>query len=141
MGEEDTRRQALNVSRMRRLGPTAVPVTAGTKTLKDAMNEAFRDWVTTVENTHYSIGRVGGPDPFPMLGRDFQRIIGIEARQQVLDQSGRLPDAVVACVGGGSNAIGIFHAFIPDESVRLIRCGAGGDGGASGHHAAPLVAG
>ena len=92
------------------------------------MNEAFRDWVTTVENTHYCIGSVGGPHPFPMMVRDFQRIIGIEARQQVLEQAGRLPDAVVACVGGGSNAIGVFHAFIPDEGVRLIGCEAGGDG-------------
>ena len=128
MGEEDTRRQALNVSRMRMLGATVVPVTAGTRTLKDAMNEAFRDWVTTVENTHYCIGSVGGPHPFPMMVRDFQRVIGVEARQQVLDQAGRLPDAVVACVGGGSNAIGVFHAFIPDEGVRLIGCEAGGDG-------------
>jgi tryptophan synthase beta chain len=128
MGEEDTRRQALNVSRMRMLGAEVVPVTAGTRTLKDAMNEAFRDWVTTVETTHYCIGSVGGPHPFPMMVRDFQRIIGVEARQQVQDIAGRLPDAVVACVGGGSNAIGVFHAFIPDEAVRLIGCEAGGDG-------------
>src|SRR5579859_7749859 len=128
MGEEDTRRQALNVSRMRMLGAEVIPVTAGTKTLKDAMNEAFRDWVTTVDNTHYCIGSVGGPHPFPMMVRDFQRVIGIEARQQVLEVAGRLPDAVVACVGGGSNAIGVFHAFIPDQNVRLIGCEAGGDG-------------
>ena len=128
MGEEDTRRQALNVSRMRMLGATVIPVTTGTRTLKDSMNEAFRDWVATVDNTHYCIGSVGGPHPFPMMVRDFQRIIGVEARQQVLDKVGRLPDAVVACVGGGSNAIGVFHAFIPDESVRLIGCEAGGDG-------------
>jgi tryptophan synthase beta subunit len=128
MGEEDTRRQALNVSRMRMLGAEVIPVTAGTRTLKDAMNEAFRDWVTTVETTHYCIGSVGGPHPFPMMVRDFQRIIGVEARQQVQDIAGRLPDAVVACVGGGSNAIGVFHAFIPDEGVRLIGCEAGGDG-------------
>jgi tryptophan synthase beta subunit len=128
MGEEDTRRQALNVSRMRMLGATVIPVTAGTRTLKDAMNEAFRDWVTTVDYTHYCIGSVGGPHPFPMMVRDFQRIIGIEAREQVQELAGRLPDAVVACVGGGSNAIGVFHAFIPDESVRLIGCEAGGDG-------------
>ena len=115
MGEEDTRRQALNVSRMRMLGAEVIPVTAGTRTLKDAMNEAFRDWVTTVDSTHYCIGSVGGPHPFPMMVRDFQRVIGVEARQQVLDLTGRLPDAVVACVGGGSNAIGIFHAFIPDD--------------------------
>jgi tryptophan synthase beta chain len=128
MGEEDTRRQALNVSRMRMLGAEVIPVTAGTRTLKDAMNEAFRDWVTTVETTHYCIGSVGGPHPFPMMVRDFQRIIGVEARQQVQDIAGRLPDAVVACVGGGSNAIGVFHAFIPDQGVRLIGCEAGGDG-------------
>ena len=138
MGEEDTRRQALNVSRMRMLGATVVPVTAGTKTLKDAMNEAFRDWVTTVENTHYCIGSVGGPHPFPMMVRDFQRIIGVEAREQVLAMTGRLPDAVVACVGGGSNAIGVFHAFIPDEGVRLIGCEAGGDGDGPGRNAATL---
>src|SRR5579862_2872727 len=128
MGEEDTRRQALNVARMRMLGAEVIPVTIGTRTLKDAMNEAFRDWVTTVATTHYCIGSVGGPHPFPMMVRDFQRVIGIEARQQVLDRAGRLPDAVVACVGGGSNAIGIFHAFIPDAGVRLIGCEAGGDG-------------
>src|ERR1700685_878300 len=128
MGEEDTRRQALNVSRMRMIGAEVIPVTAGTRTLKDAMNEAFRDWVTTVESTHYCIGSVGAPHPFPMMVRDFQRIIGVEARQQVQDIAGRLPDAVVACVGGGSNAIGVFHAFIPDETVRLIGCEAGGDG-------------
>src|SRR5579875_3912928 len=118
MGEEDTRRQALNVSRMRMLGAEVIPVAAGTRTLKDAMNEAFRDWVTTVGYTHYCIGSVGGPHPFPMMVRDFQRVIGIEARRQVLEQAGRLPDAVIACVGGGSNAIGIFHAFIPDDGVR-----------------------
>jgi tryptophan synthase beta chain len=128
MGEEDTRRQALNVSRMRMLGAEVIPVKTGTRTLKDAMNDAFRDWVATVDNTHYCIGSVGGPHPFPMMVRDFQRVIGIEARQQVLDQAGRLPDAVVACVGGGSNAIGVFHAFIPDSGVRLIGCEAGGDG-------------
>jgi len=141
MGEEDTRRQALNVSRMRMLGATVVPVTAGTRTLKDAMNEAFRDWVTTVDTTHYCIGSVMGPDPFPTMVRDFQRVIGVEAREQVLAMTGRLPDAVIACVGGGSNAIGVFHAFIPDETVRLIGCEAGGDGPGSGHNAATLVAG
>jgi len=142
MGEEDTRRQALNVSRMRMLGATVVPVTAGTKTLKDAMNEAFRDWVTTVENTHYCIGSVGGPHPFPMMVRDFQRVIGIEARQQVLSQTGRLPDAVVACVGGGSNSIGVFHAFIPDTGVRLVGFEPGGDGdGRPERTAAPLTLG
>src|ERR1700745_1729278 len=141
MGEEDTRRQALNVSRMRMLGAPVIPVTAGTKTLKDAMNEAFRDWVTTVENTHYCIGSVGGPHPFPMMVRDFQRVIGVEARQQVLEAAGRLADAVIACVGGGSNSIGIFHAFLPDSSVALIGCEAGGDGLDTGRHAATMVAG
>jgi tryptophan synthase beta chain len=141
MGEEDTRRQALNVARMRMLGAEVIPVTAGSRTLKDAMNEAFRDWVTTVETTHYCIGSVGGPHPFPLMVRDFQRVIGVEARQQVLDLTGRLPDAVIACVGGGSNAIGIFHAFLPDASVRLIGCEAGGDGLGTGRHAATLVAG
>jgi tryptophan synthase beta chain len=141
MGEEDTRRQALNVSRMRMLGAEVIPVTAGTRTLKDAMNEAFRDWVTTVGYTHYCIGSVGGPHPFPMMVRDFQRVIGLEARRQVLDQTGRLPDAVIACVGGGSNAIGIFHAFIPDTSVRLIGCEAAGDGLDTGRHAATLTGG
>ena len=141
MGEEDTHRQALNVSRMRMLGAEVIPVTAGTRTLKDAMNEAFRDWVTTVGHTHYCIGSVGGPHPFPMMVRDFQRIIGVEAREQVLRQEGRLPDAVIACVGGGSNAIGLFHAFIPDSGVRLIGCEAGGDGLDTGRHAATLTGG
>jgi tryptophan synthase beta chain len=138
MGEEDTRRQALNVSRMRMLGAEVIPVTAGTRTLKDAMNEAFRDWVSTVDSTHYCIGSVGGPHPFPMMVRDFQRIIGVEARQQVLDLTGRLPDVV----GGGSNAIGVFHAFIPDAGVRLVGCEAGGDGdGTPGRTAATLSLG
>jgi len=141
MGEEDTQRQALNVARMRMLGAEVVPVTAGSRTLKDAINETFRDWVSSVATTHYCIGSVMGPDPFPGMVRDFQRIIGVEAREQVLAMTGQLPDAVIACVGGGSNAIGIFHAFIPDESVRLIGCEAGGEGLASGHHAATLVAG
>jgi tryptophan synthase beta chain len=141
MGEEDTHRQALNVSRMRMLGAEVFPVADGTRTLKDAMNEAFRDWVTTVGHTHYCIGSVGGPHPFPMMVRDFQRVIGLEARQQALAQAGRLPDAVIACVGGGSNAIGIFHAFIPDTAVRLIGCEAGGDGLDSGRHAATLTGG
>jgi tryptophan synthase beta chain len=126
---------------MRMLGAEVIPVTAGTRTLKDAMNAAFRDWVATVENTHYCIGSVGGPHPFPMMVRDFQRIIGVEAREQVLRQEGRLPDAVVACVGGGSNAIGVFHAFVPDQSVRLIGCEAGGDGLDTGRHAATLTGG
>jgi len=141
MGEEDTRRQALNVSRMRMLGAEVIPVTTGTRTLKDAMNEAFRDWVRSVGHTHYCIGSVGGPHPFPMMVRDFQRVIGLEAREQVLETTGRLPDAVIACVGGGSNAIGIFHAFIPDAEVRLIGCEAGGDGPGPGHHAATLTGG
>ncbi len=141
MGEEDTRRQALNVARMRLLGAEVVPVKTGTKTLKDATNEAFRDWVANVETTHYAIGSVVGPHPFPAMVRDFQRIIGVEARQQCLDLVGRLPDAAVACVGGGSNAMGLFHAFIPDESVALVGCEAGGDGVETGRHAAPLTAG
>jgi tryptophan synthase beta chain len=141
MGEEDTRRQALNVSRMRMLGAEVIPVKTGTRTLKDAMNEAFRDWVSTVDYTHYCIGSVGGPHPFPMMVRDFQRVIGVEARRQVLDQAGRLPDAVIACVGGGSNAIGVFHAFIPDSSVRLVGCEAGGDGDGPGRNAATLSQG
>jgi tryptophan synthase beta chain len=141
MGEEDTQRQALNVARMRMLGAEVFPVTAGTRTLKDAMNEAFRDWVASVEYTHYCIGSVGGPHPFPMMVRDFQRIIGVEARSQVLEAFGRLPDALVACVGGGSNAIGLFHAFIADEDVQLIGCEAGGDGIDTPRHAATLTAG
>src|SRR6202167_5291838 len=127
MGAVDTERQALNVARMRLLGAEVMSVESGSKTLKDAINEAFRDWVTTVATTHYCIGSVGGPHPFPMMVRDFQRVIGLEAREQVLETTGRLPDAVVACVGGGSNAIGLFHAFIPDPGVRLIGCEAGGD--------------
>jgi tryptophan synthase beta chain len=141
MGEEDTQRQALNVSRMRMLGAEVVPVTVGSRTLKDAMNEAFRNWVSTVEYTHYCIGSVGGPHPFPMMVRDFQRVIGIEARQQILQATGRLPDAVLACVGGGSNAIGVFHAFIPDASVALVGCEAGGDGQETGRNAATLTFG
>ncbi len=141
MGEEDTRRQALNVVRMRMLGAEVIPVTTGSQTLKDAINEAFRDWVTTVDTTHYCIGSVMGPHPYPVMVRDFQRVIGIEAREQVLAATGRLPDAVIACVGGGSNAIGVFHAFIPDGSVALIGCEAGGDGLASGRHAATVVGG
>jgi tryptophan synthase beta chain len=141
MGEEDTVRQALNVGRMQLMGAEVRPVTAGSKTLKDATNEAMRDWVTNVERTHYVIGSVVGPHPFPMMVRDFQRIIGVEAREQVLALTGRLPDAIVACVGGGSNAIGIFHPFLADEGVELIGCEAGGEGIATGHHAAPLTAG
>jgi len=141
MGEEDTERQALNVARMRLLGAEVVPVATGSRTLKDAINEAFRDWVTTVDTTHYCIGSVMGPHPYPVMVRDFQRIIGVEAREQVLAAAGRLPDAVIACVGGGSNAIGVFHAFIPDDGVRLIGCEAGGEGLASGHHAATVAGG
>jgi tryptophan synthase beta chain len=141
MGEEDTRRQALNVARMRLLGAEVVPVTAGSRTLKDAINEAMRDWVTNVETTNYIFGTVAGPHPFPLMVREFQRIIGDEARAQVLERVGRLPDAVAACVGGGSNAIGIFSAFIADESVRLIGLEAGGDGIESGRHAASISGG
>ena len=141
MGEEDTRRQALNVARMRMLGAEVVPVTIGSRTLKDAINETFRDWVASVQTTHYCIGSVMGPHPFPTMVRDFQRVIGVEARAQIQDRIGRLPDAVIACVGGGSNAIGAFHAFIGDESVRLIGCEAGGEGLETGRHSATLAGG
>jgi tryptophan synthase beta chain len=141
MGEEDTQRQALNVARMRMLGTEVVPVTTGSRTLKDAINETFRDWVASVDSTHYCIGSVMGPHPFPMMVRDFHRVIGIEAREQVQAAAGRLPDAVVACVGGGSNAIGAFHAFIGDEQVALIGCEAGGDGLETGRHAATVAGG
>src|SRR5438105_15951936 len=141
MGEEDMRRQRLNVYRMELMGATVVPVTAGTRTLKDATNEALRDWVTNVTTTHYIIGSVVGPDPFPRLVRDFQSVIGREARTQVLEQTGRLPDSVVACVGGGSNAIGIFTAFLGDAAVALVGVEAAGEGLASGHHAASLAPG
>ncbi|HEX7993205.1 MAG TPA: tryptophan synthase subunit beta [Streptosporangiaceae bacterium] len=141
MGEEDTRRQALNVARMQMLGAEVVPVTIGSRTLKDAINETFRDWVSSVENTHYCIGSVMGPHPFPAMVRDFQRVIGVEAREQIQAKAGRLPDAVIACVGGGSNAIGAFHAFIGDSGVRLIGCEAGGDGISTGRHAATISGG
>ena len=141
MGEEDTKRQSLNVARMKLLGASVVPVTTGSRTLKDAINEAMRDWVTNVETTHYLLGTVAGPHPFPTMVRDFHRIIGVEARAQVLELAGRLPDAVLACVGGGSNAIGIFHPFIDDGSVRLIGLEAGGSGVESGKHAATIVGG
>ncbi|MBI3429718.1 MAG: tryptophan synthase subunit beta [Actinobacteria bacterium] len=141
MGEEDIRRQALNVARMKLLGAEVVPVRTGSRTLKDAINEAMRDWVTNVESTHYLLGTVAGPHPFPTMVRDFQKIIGEEAREQLLELVGRLPDAVLACVGGGSNAIGIFHAFIPDTSVRLIGLEAGGDGIETGRHAATITGG
>ena len=141
MGEEDTRRQALNVARMKLLGAEVVPVTSGSKTLKDAINEAMRDWVTNVADTHYLLGTVAGPHPFPTMVRDFHKIIGEEAREQMLALTGRLPDAVLACVGGGSNAIGIFNAFIPDAGVRLIGLEAGGDGVETGRHAATITGG
>jgi tryptophan synthase beta chain len=141
MGEADTKRQALNVARMKLLGATVVPVTQGSKTLKDAINEAMRDWVTNVSTTHYLLGTVAGPHPFPTMVRDFQRIIGVEARQQVLELTGKLPDAVLACVGGGSNAIGIFHPFIDDSSVRLIGLEAGGRGIETGMHASTISGG
>ena len=141
MGEEDTRRQALNVSRMQLLGATVVPVRTGSRTLKDAINEAMRDWVTNVETTNYVFGTVAGPHPFPLMVREFQRVIGDEAREQVLERTGRLPDAVAACVGGGSNAIGIFTAFVPDDGVRLVGFEAGGDGVATGRHAATITGG
>ncbi|MEY2798697.1 MAG: hypothetical protein RIS22_963 [Actinomycetota bacterium] len=141
MGEEDTKRQALNVARMRLLGATVVPVTAGSRTLKDAINEAMRDWVTNVETTHYILGTVAGPHPFPVMVRDFHRIIGDEARAQVLELTGALPTAVLACVGGGSNAIGIFYPFIDDKSVRLIGLEAGGDGLETGRHASAISGG
>jgi tryptophan synthase beta chain len=141
MGEEDTRRQALNVARMRLLGAEVVPVDAGSRTLKDAINEAMRDWVTNVDTTHYLLGTVAGPHPFPVMVRDFQRVIGDEARAQVLELIGALPDAVTACVGGGSNAIGIFTAFLDDAPVRLFGFEAGGDGVESGRHAATITGG
>lgn len=141
MGEEDTRRQALNVARMRLLGAEVVPVTHGSRTLKDAINEAFRDWVTNVATTHYLLGTVAGPHPFPVMVRNFHRIIGEEARSQVLERVGRLPDAAVACVGGGSNAMGLFHAFLDDPEVRLLGCEAGGDGVETGRHSATIGGG
>ena len=141
MGEEDVHRQALNVYRMKLLGAEVIPVTSGSRTLKDAMNEAMRDWVTNVDDTFYIIGTVAGPHPYPMLVRDFQCVIGREARAQSLQQTGRLPDALVACVGGGSNAIGLFHPFLEDDSVAMYGVEAGGHGVASNQHAAPLTAG
>jgi tryptophan synthase beta chain len=141
MGEEDTKRQSLNVARMKLLGAEVVPVTQGSRTLKDAINEAMRDWVTNVATTHYLLGTVAGPHPFPTMVRDFHRVIGVESRAQMLELTGRLPDAVLACVGGGSNAIGIFHPFIDDVGVRLIGLEAGGDGVSSGRHAATISGG
>ncbi|MDQ3855136.1 MAG: tryptophan synthase subunit beta [Chloroflexota bacterium] len=141
MGEEDIQRQRLNVYRMELLGAEVRPVTTGTRTLKDAINEAIRDWVTNVSDTFYLIGSVVGPHPYPTMVRDFQSVIGREARSQVLEKTGRLPDVVVACVGGGSNAMGIFYPFVRDYDVRLVGAEAGGRGIASGEHAATLVAG
>ena len=141
MGEEDTRRQSQNVYRMRLLGAEVVGVKSGTRTLKDALNEAMRDWVTNVDDTFYIIGTVAGPHPYPAMVRDFQAVIGREAREQHLAMTGRLPDTLVACVGGGSNAIGLFHPFLADESVEMIGVEAGGDGVETGRHSAPLCAG
>ena len=141
MGSEDIKRQALNVYRMKLLGANVVPVESGSKTLKDALNEAMRDWVTNVDNTFYIIGTVAGPHPYPVMVRDFQAIIGREARAQCLDRHGRLPDAIVACVGGGSNAIGLFYPFINDPQVKIYGVEAAGDGIATGRHAASLCAG
>jgi tryptophan synthase beta chain len=141
MGEDDIKRQTLNVYRMKLLGATVKSVTSGSRTLKDALNEAMRDWVTNVDNTFYIIGTAAGPHPYPMLVRDFQSIIGREARRQCLEQTGKLPNAVVACVGGGSNAIGLFHPFLADESVAMYGVEAGGDGIETGRHAATLSAG
>ncbi len=141
MGSEDVKRQASNVYRMKLLGASVVPVESGSKTLKDALNEAMRDWVTNVESTFYIIGTVAGPHPYPMMVRDFQTIIGRECREQMPEVVGRQPDAVIACVGGGSNAIGMFHPYIQDRAVRIIGVEAAGDGIQTGHHAATLCAG
>jgi tryptophan synthase beta chain len=141
MGAVDTERQALNVARMRLLGSEVVSVESGSQTLKDAINEAFRDWVTNADNTYYCFGTAAGPHPFPTMVRDFQRVIGLETRAQIQAQAGRLPDAVTACIGGGSNAIGIFHAFIDDPGVRLIGYEAAGDGVETGRHAATFTGG
>ena len=141
MGATDIERQKINVYRMKLLGAQVVPVTSGSKTLKDALNEAMRDWVTNVADTFYIIGTVAGPHPYPMMVRDFNAVVGREARAQMLAEYGRLPDALVACVGGGSNAIGLFHAFLNDADVRIVGAEAAGEGIASGHHAASLAAG
>ena len=141
MGSEDIKRQSINVFRMKLLGATVVPVESGSKTLKDALNEAMRDWVTNIDSTFYIIGTVAGPHPYPAMVRDFQAIIGREARAQILEQAGRLPDALVACVGGGSNAIGLFHPFLKDASVAMYGVEAAGDGIETGRHAATLCAG
>jgi tryptophan synthase beta chain len=141
MGSEDVMRQSANVNRMKMLGASVVPVESGSKTLKDALNEAMRDWVTNVESTFYIIGTVAGPHPYPMMVRDFQKVIGEECREQMPELAGRQPDAVIACVGGGSNAMGIFYPYIPDQQVRLIGVEAAGEGLATGRHAASLCAG
>ncbi len=141
MGKVDTDRQALNVARMRLLGAEVIAVASGSASLKDAINEALRDWVSNADTTYYCFGTAAGPHPFPLMVRDLQRIVGMEAREQILEAEGRLPDAVVACVGGGSNAIGIFHPFIADESVRLLGCEAAGDGVETGRHAATFTGG
>ena len=141
MGEEDTQRQALNVFRMEQLGATVIPVRIGSRTLKDAINEALRDWVTNVESTHYVLGSVVGPHPFPLMVRELQKVIGEEAREQILEAEGRLPDAVVACVGGGSNAIGAFHAFVGEPGVRLVGVEAAGRGVETGEHSATIGGG
>jgi tryptophan synthase beta chain len=141
MGEEDMKRQAINVYRMKLLGATVVPVTSGSKTLKDALNEAMRDWVTNVDNTFYIIGTVAGPHPYPAMVRDFQAVIGGEVRYQIMEFEGRLPDALVACVGGGSNAMGLFYHFLDEPQVALYGVEAAGEGLATGKHAAPLSAG
>ncbi len=141
MGADDVQRQSANVYRMKLLGANVIPVTSGSRTLKDALNEALRDWATNVDNTYYIIGTVAGPHPYPMLVRDFQAIIGREARAQSLEEYGKLPDALVACVGGGSNAIGLFHPFLRDSEVAIYGVEAGGDGVETGRHAAPLSAG
>ena len=138
MGAEDVRRQSLNVYRMKLMGANVIPVSSGSRTLKDALNEAMRDWVTNVDNTHYIIGTVAGPHPYPMIVRDFASVIGQEARAQMVEREGRLPDTVVACVGGGSNAMGIFYPFVNDSSVSLVGVEAGGNGLQTGEHAAPL---
>ena len=141
MGEEDMRRQAINVYKMRLLGADVRPVVSGSRTLRDAINEAIRDWVTNVQSTYYLLGSAVGPHPYPMMVRDFQSIIGTEARQQILEAEGRLPNYAVACVGGGSNAIGLFYPLVQDTNIKLVGVEAGGDGVESGHHAATLVAG
>ena len=141
MGELDTQRQALNVFRMELLGATVVPVTSGSRTLKDAVNQAMREWVSCVADTHYCLGSVMGPHPFPWMVREFQSVIGIEAKQQMLEVAGRQPDAVLACVGGGSNAMGLFYPYIPEEKVRIIGVEAAGHGLETGKHAATLCAG